>query len=111
MVYLGSNPTSWSSQKQRTRARSSTEAEYRVVNSTIVEILWLQNMFLELNLHLNSKHVIYCDNLGATYVSANPFFHSKIHLGLDYQFVQENVQCGNLCVSYITTYDQIADML
>ena len=43
-------------------------------------------MFVELLLHLNSKHVIYCDNLGATYVSANPFFHSKMkHLGLDYQ--------------------------
>lgn len=55
---------------------------------------------------------MYCDNLGETYVSANSIFHSKMkHLGLDYHFVRENVQCGNLRVSYISTRDQLADAL
>ena len=112
IVYLGSNPISWSSRKQRTRARSSTNAEYRAVASTTAELLWLKNLFIEIGLQLSSKPVIYCDNLGATYVSANPVFHSKMkHLGLDYHFVRENVQAGSLRVSFISTHDQVADLL
>ena len=111
-MYLGSNPISWSSRKQRTRARSSTKAEYRAVASTTAELLWLKNLFIEIGLPISSKPIIYCDNLGGTYVSANPVFHSKMkHLGRDYHFVQENVQAGSLRVSFISTHDQVADLL
>lgn len=56
--------------------------------------------------------MIYCDNAGATYVCANPVFHSKMkHIALDYHFVRENVQKGHLCVSYISTKDQLANAL
>lgn len=112
IVYLGTNPISWSSRKQKTRARSSTEAEYRAVASTAAELLWLKNLFTELKLSISTQPVIYCDNLAATYVSANPVFHSKMkHLALDYHFVRENVQCGNFRVSYISTTEQLADVL
>ena len=95
---------------QRNRARSSTKAEYRAVTSTTAEILWLQNLFSELTLKLYSKLVIYSDNLGAPYVSANPALHSKMkHLGLDYHFVHESVQAGSSRVFFISTHDQVAD--
>ena len=69
-------------------------------------------MFIDISLQLTSKPIIYCDNLGATYVSANLVFHSKMkHLGLDYHFVRENVQASSLRVSFISTHDQVADLL
>lgn len=112
IVYLGKNPISWTSKKQRTRARSSTEAEYRAVATATAEVLWVKNLFQELHHTINKVPVIYCDNAGATYVSANPVFHSKMkHLALDYHFVRENVQSGNLRVSYISTNDQLANAL
>lgn len=50
--------------------------------------------------------------MGATYVAANPKFHSKMkHLGLDYHFVREHVQNGVIRVSYIYGNDQLADAL
>ena len=112
IVYLGKNAISWTSRKQRTRARSSTEAEYRAVANTTAELLWVRNLLEELGCKVPQAPVIYCDNAGATYVSANPVFHSKMkHLGLDYHFVRENVQAGLLRVSYISTRDQLVDAL
>lgn len=112
IVYLGRNPISWSSRKQRTIARSSTEAEYRAIAATTAEVLWVQNLLRELGHTPTTKPALYCDNMGATYVAANPKFHSKMkHLGLDYHFVRENVQNQNLRVSYISGNDQLADAL
>lgn len=112
IIYLGRNPISWTSRKQKTRARSSTEAGYRAVAATTAELLWINNLLQELGQLTTHQPVIYCDNAGATYVSANPVFHSKMkHLGLDYHFVRENVQSGKLRVAYISTNDQLADAL
>lgn len=112
IVYLGRNPISQCSTKQRTLARSSTEVEYHAIAATTVEVLWVINSLTELGLSSSARSTIYCDNIGATYVAANPKFHSKMkHLGLDYHFVHENVQSGNLRVSYISSNDQLADAL
>uniref|UniRef100_A0A3Q7H9H5 Uncharacterized protein n=1 Tax=Solanum lycopersicum TaxID=4081 RepID=A0A3Q7H9H5_SOLLC len=39
-LFFGQNSVSWSSNKQRTIARSSTEVEYRVVASALAETDW-----------------------------------------------------------------------
>lgn len=48
IVYLGRNPISWTSRKQKTRARSSIEAEYHTVASTTAELIWVSNLLHEL---------------------------------------------------------------
>lgn len=59
-----------------------------------------------------STPVLYCDNIDATYLSANPIFHSRMkHLALDYHFVREQVQAKMLRVSHISSADQLADAL
>ena len=54
---------------------------------------------------------LWCDNLGATYLSANPVFHARTkHVEVDYHFVREQVAKGKLNVKFIFTNDQIADV-
>lgn len=93
-------------------ARSSTEAEYRSLTATAFEIIWLVSLLTELRVPLPATPTIYCDNIGATYLSTNPVFHSRMkHLALDYHFVRELVQTKLLRVSHVSSTDQLADAL
>ena len=112
IVYLGSHPISWSSKKQSGIARSSTEAEYRAVANTSSEVIWICSLLAELGVRLLQVPVIYCDNVGATYLCANPVFHSRMkHIALDYHFIRNQVQSGALRVVHVSTHDQLADPL
>ncbi|WVZ23101.1 hypothetical protein V8G54_001645 [Vigna mungo] len=100
------------SRKQRSVARSSTEAEYKALANTASELLWVLSLFTELGHMPKTNPVIYCDNLGATTLSANPVFHSRMkHIALAYHFVRENVQKGNFRFSFVSTDDQLVDIL
>lgn len=51
-IYLISNLSSWSSHKQATVSRSSTEAEYRSLANATAELQWLQSLSRELGIFL-----------------------------------------------------------
>ncbi|GJU02452.1 gag/pol polyprotein [Tanacetum coccineum] len=110
-IYLGSNLISWTTRKQRTISRSSAESEYKALADTVAELTWLQYLLNELGIHSSSTPILWCDNLGATYLLANPIFlaHTK-HVEIDYHFVQEKVAQGDLRVQHISTHDQIVDI-
>ncbi|GKA32283.1 putative RNA-directed DNA polymerase [Tanacetum coccineum] len=110
-IYLGSNLISWTASKQRTISCSSTEAEYKAFADTVAELTWLQALLNELEIYSSSTPILWCNNLGATYLSANPIFHARTkHVEIDYHFVREKVAQGDLRVQHISTHDQIADI-
>ena len=52
-----------------------------------------------------------CDNIGATYLSANPVFHARTkHIEVDYHFVRERVSQKLLQIKFISSKDQLADI-
>lgn len=112
IVYLGKHAISWSAKKQNGVARSSTEAEYRAVANTASELNWTGHLLHELGIQQHASPTIYCDNIGTTYLCANPVFHSRMkHLALDYHFIRNQVQTNKLRVSHVSTKDQLADGL
>ena len=110
VIFLGANPISWSSTKQRTVVRSSTEAEYRAIASAAAKLEWLKSLLLDLGVKFSKPPVIYSDNLGATYLSANPDFHSQMkHLAIDYHFVHDFLQSNALRVVHVSGAEQLPD--
>jgi hypothetical protein len=111
VVYLGLNIVSWSSKKHVTVSRSSTEAEYRSLAMTTSELLWLQSLLTELGQLSTTMPVLWCDNLGATFLAANPVFHARTkHIELDFHFVREKLADKKLDVRFLCFDDQIADV-
>lgn len=109
---LGPNPISWSCKKQFMVEHSSIKAEYRTIGSTTTEILWLQQLLQELGIIIHQPSTEFSDNIGATYLCANPIFHSRIkHLAIDYHFVSDSVAGNQLLVFHIPYNHQLADLL
>ncbi|PKA61094.1 Retrovirus-related Pol polyprotein from transposon TNT 1-94 [Apostasia shenzhenica] len=110
-IFLGNNLISWSSKKQSTVSRSSTEAEYKAIANAIAELVWLQSLLNELHLPVTGTPTLWCDNIGATNLTANPVFHAHTkHVEIDFHFVRERVASHQLKVSYISTKNQLADI-
>nr|KAJ0203913.1 hypothetical protein LSAT_V11C500263450 [Lactuca sativa] len=67
-IYLGSNLISWCARKKRTISRSSTEFEYKALTDTVAELTWLEALLKELHVSLTLVPILWCDNLGASYL-------------------------------------------
>ena len=61
--------------KQPTVARSSTESEYKAFAHAIIELIWIRSLLDELSIN-RSYAFLYCDNIGAIYLTSNPVFHA-----------------------------------
>nr|GEW35027.1 hypothetical protein [Tanacetum cinerariifolium] len=80
-IYLGSNLISWTARKQRTISCSSQEAKYKDLADIVFELTWLQALLNELGIYSSSTPILWCDNLSATYLSANSIFHARNNKG------------------------------
>jgi hypothetical protein len=110
-VFLGANLISWSSKRQLTVSRPSSEAEYRVVAHVVAESCWLRNLLHELHRHIDRSVVVYCDNVYAVYLSVNLVHHRRTkHIEIDIHFVRDKVQVGEVRVLHIPTSSQYADV-
>jgi histone deacetylase 1/2 len=109
-VFFGPNLISWSARKQATVSRSSTEAEYKALANATAEVIWLESLLKELGVHRKKISCLLCDNMGATYLSANPVFHARTkHIEIDFHFVRERVAKKLLEIRFIPSQDQVAD--
>ena len=62
------------------------------MSNATAETVWLEALLAELGIKLQEPPCLWCDNLGATYLSANPVFHVRAkHIEIDFHFVRERV--------------------
>ncbi|GJU23833.1 ribonuclease H-like domain-containing protein [Tanacetum coccineum] len=110
-VFLGDNLLSWSAKRQVTLSRSSAEAEYRGVANVVAETAWIRNLLCELHTPLFTATLVYCDNVSAVYMSANPVQHQRTkHIEIDIHFVCDFVASGQVRVLHVPSRFQYADI-
>ncbi|GJV40170.1 ribonuclease H-like domain-containing protein [Tanacetum coccineum] len=67
---------------------SSAEAEYKGVVNVVTRIVWLHNLLCELHTLRLCVILVYCDNVSAIYMTANPVQHQRTkHIEIDIHFV------------------------
>jgi hypothetical protein len=110
-VFLGDNLLSCFSKRQPMLSRSSAEAEYRGVANVLSKSCWLRNLLLELHYPIYKATMVYCDNVGAIYLSGNLVQHQRTkHIKMDIHFVREKVARGQVRVLHVPSKYQIADI-
>jgi hypothetical protein len=111
IVYLGSNPITWSAKKQPTVSKSSTESEYRALAIASAELCWIRTLLKDLGIFLSHTPILWCDNVSALAIASNPVFHARTkHIEVDFHFVRERVLRKDLLVQFVSTLDQLADI-
>jgi hypothetical protein len=91
-------------------SRSSTEAEYKSLANATAEVIWVKTMLNEFGIKVKEVPCLWCNNLGATYLSANLVFHAMTkHIEIHFHFVRERVTQKMLDIKFISTHDQVAD--
>jgi hypothetical protein len=108
---LGSTMISWFNRKQTSMALSSRG---RVYGSSMAscEAIWLRKLLTGLFDQELEPMVIYCDNQSCIKLSKNPVFHDRSkHIEIRYHFIRDRVQKGAVKLQYISTDEQVADIL
>ena len=91
--------------------RPPLRAEYRALGYTVAETIWVRKLLYDLGVTLSTPVRLYCDNLSATYLSANSVQHDRSkHIAVGHHFVQERVVDGDLVIRYIPIKLQTADI-
>ncbi|KAK1694721.1 hypothetical protein QYE76_011418 [Lolium multiflorum] len=97
---------SWSSSKQCTVAKSSTESEYIAASEASSEAVWMKRFIVELGVVPSAFDplVIYCDNTGAIANAKEPRSHKKLkHIKLRFHSIREYIEDGEVEICKVHT--------
>lgn len=112
---LAGSPISWASQRQKTVAGSSTEAEYVAANEACKEAIWLRGFHNEIAHIMRRKAQttiqLAIDNSSAIKLTKNPEFHGRTkHIPIRHHMIREWVEQGEISPVWISGKDNPADL-
>jgi hypothetical protein len=107
---LRSTMISWQSRKQSSIALNTVEAEYIAACSASCEAIWLRKLLTDL-FDLEATTIL-CDNQSCIKMMENPIFHDRSkHIEIRYHYIRDMVQRGAIKLQYVSTDEQVVDVL
>jgi ATP sulfurylase len=83
--------------------------EYHAVAHVVAECCWLWQLLQELHVSVPLATIVYCDNVSAVYMTANPVHHRRTkHIEINIHFVREKVALGQVRVLHVLSAHQFA---
>jgi hypothetical protein len=103
---------SWQSRKKSNIALSTAEAEYIAACSASYKAMWLRKLLTDLfDLEMEATMIL-CDNQSCIKMTKNPVFHDRSkHIEIQYHYIRDMVRRGALKLQYVSTDEQVADVL
>lgn len=111
-TYVWGNLVTWRSKKKNVVARSTAEAEFRSMVNGICELLWIKRVLEDLKKHIKLPMKLFCDSKAAISISQKPVQHDRTkHVEIDRHFIKEKLEAGVICIPFVTSKEQTADIL
>ncbi|CAI5482178.1 unnamed protein product [Closterium sp. Yama58-4] len=108
---LGSGSVSWRSTRSSSVLSSSCEAEIYAAAMAAQELRWLTYLLTDLGERPRSPPVLYVDNQAAIALCEDHRLeHRTKHIALRYFLARELQQRGQLCLRYVATEANLADV-
>jgi hypothetical protein len=102
---------SWFSRKQKTRALSSTEAEYMAITGIMQEGLWIRMFLTSLGFAPPLPINLLGDNQGALDIANAQSTSSRSkHIDIKYHFIREHIKANIFRTSWVSTKEMMADI-
>jgi len=129
MLWSWGGPIEWRSNRQKSQALSSCEAEYMAASLCTQSVVWGARLFrqfgyedlgifssgeaaTEQEIEGHNPVVIYEDNTGCIHWSKNPVDHQRAkHIDLKYHYVRAKVRSGDIKLVHCETEEMMADLL
>ncbi|KAA0060528.1 hypothetical protein IC582_014265 [Cucumis melo] len=111
-TFVWGNLVTWRSKKQNVMARSSAETEYRAMSLGICEEIWFQKVLSDLHQECETPLKFFSDNKAAISIANNLIQHDRTkHVKIDRHFIKERLDSGSICIPYISSSQQVANVL
>jgi hypothetical protein len=112
VIMFRGQPVYWRSKRQPIVTSSTTEAELVALNLCALQVQWLKLLLGEDLGVAPLRANMYCDNQSTVSVAHNPISSDRSrHINVKHRKVQELIENQVMDVKWISTKEQVADIL
>ena len=112
LLTLGGCTVDWTSKKQKSVAKSSSEAEYVGVSNGGSGVKFINMLVTEVCGKVELPSILGVDNTGTMFMAKNDITGPRTkHIDIHYHFIKDMIRAGELELIYVRTDLNMADIL